>query len=75
MNLNLNEKINVAVNRLLKMRNLPAFSEDYLPLLESAKEAMREIETHLTKRPLYAAKRTAQKSSISGKRSGRSPRQ
>ncbi len=60
MNLNLDEKIDIAVKRLLKMKNLPAFSDDYLPLYKSAKEAMLEVETYIkNKVKLESIKRKA----------------
>ena len=50
MQINLNEKILIAANRLLRLRHVSHFEADYAPLIKSVKDVLVEIEAHLTKR-------------------------
>ena len=56
MNITLNEKISIAASRLLRLRRVSPFAEDFMPLINSAKEALAEVEAQLTQRAPDAPK-------------------
>lgn len=61
MQINLNEKIVIAADRLRGLRYVSQFEEDFMPIINSAKEALTEIEVLLKKRAAERRKAGAKK--------------